>query len=674
MESESWQQIEQLFFRGLHASETVRREILADIADRQVAAAVTQLWAYAARAPSGFLHDGDAPPIGPYKIQDIVENRFKLETLLGAGGMGQVFGAVDTRLDRPVALKFLNPRLVRHPTMRGLIEREARAVCRLAGHPNVCTVHDLYWDGDTPFLVMELLPGETLASRLTRGALAVQDAVAIGLSIVEGLAHAHAKDVIHRDLKPGNVMLTPFGPKLFDFGIAKLIGPTVPNEHSVLAPPGTFVGSASYTSPEQAEGTPIDARSDIFSMGCVLYEMVTAVKAFDGASRLSTLSAVLRAEPREIRDINPSVPLEYAQIVARCLRKEPSRRFQNTTDLRDAMDRLARSGFDTHGTADDAAFTRVDPPESGDGEISVLNAPEESATADDKARPTHQAHRSGLSATAEPNRSAVGKDATGAATEAGAHASRLARRVLSRGNGHSIVLGVSVIYGLMVGLALLVEIAYEWPAFGSWALPIAALTCIATTAVSLTAFAVLRRRIVRAQQHALLVTLSVFVFWSVLLAVTIGPRLPDRPLVRARIQTMTANVGYPKSLLEALALPVLALVPIQIVCALEAELRGGRARNVYRILTSRHQRVSIPGTVVIRPNAAGIVFAIVTIWWMGQNARLLENLEIGPYHGLFLQLGFVRVASGLLMLLAVLVWYIWSFSDLRQEAQQLLGR
>jgi hypothetical protein len=615
MPAESWGEIEELFFRGLHASEGVRQQLLSDVLDPHVVAAVTQLWADAAEAPSSFLHDGPQSDVaGAYKVHDVVEGRFRLDRLLGTGGMGQVFGAVDTRLDRPVALKVLSPRLVEHPVMRGMLEREARAVCRLADHPNICTVHDLYWDGETPVLVMELLAGETLAARLARGPLPVEDAMAIGLSIVDGLAHAHARNVIHRDLKPGNVMLTPFGPKLFDFGIAKHVEPALIDDASILAPPGTFVGSVSYTSPEQAEGLSIDARSDIFSVGCVLYEMVTGVKAFDGPSRLSILSAVLRAEPQPIHDIDPSVPLEYVRIVATCLQKEPSRRFQRTTDLRDALDRLARSGVDLPRSA------------------GVRQRPDPSPTA--------------------------------------AHASHLTRGILARGSMHPVCLMLSVAYGLMVGLALLVEIAYEWPTFGSWALPVAALTCVASMAVSLAALAVLRRHVANERPRALFLTLGIFIGWSVVLALAIAPQLPDRPLVRATFQTMTANVGYPKSLLEALALPVLAVVPLHVVCVLESELRRGRADNVYRILTSDHQTLSMPGTVVVRPNAASIVFGTVTIWWIGANAHLLENLQSGPYYALFLELGIARAASGLLMLFAVLAWYTWTLNDLRRQAHE----
>lgn len=633
MSLESWDEIEELFFEGLHASDTARQRLLSDGLDPQVVAAVSQLWADAAKAPANFLHDPPTPePFNAYQVGDLVERRFRLQTLLGTGGMGQVFAAVDTRLDRQVALKFLSPGFAKHPLMRALLEREARAICRLADHPNICTVHDLYWGGEHPFLLMELLVGETLAARLARGPLPVADAVAIGLSIVDGLAHAHARDVIHRDVKPGNVMLTPFGPKLFDFGIAKRVEPSLRGDVSILAPPGAFVGSVSYTSPEQAEGTAIDARSDIFSVGCVLYEMVTAAKAFDGASRLSVLSAVLRAEPTPIRDVNPAVPLEYTRVVARCLQKQPSQRYQRTTDLRDVLDRLARSGFDW--------------PENGQERLLSRAA-------------------SGFSPDPGPDAGAAPDGARGA--RHGAHG------LLARGSTHPIAVALSVTYGVMVGLALLVEIAYEWPAFGSWALRVAAVTCLGSIAVSLGAVALLRRRVANQQPRALLLTLAVFVGWSVALALAIGPQLPDRPLVRATFQTMTANVGYPKSLLEALTLPTLALVPLQVVCALEAELRRGRANSVVRVLASDRQAPSLPGTVVVRPAAASIVFGTVSIWWMNANARLLESLQSGPYYSLFLELGIVRVASGLLMLFAVLGWYTWTLNDLRQQAQEQTG-
>ena len=637
MGSDAWGEIQDLFFRGLDASSTARKELLSNVRDPHVVAAVTQLWADAAEAPSRFLRE--PPPSEPeraYKVGEVVAGRFRLDRLLGTGGMGEVFAAIDERLDRAVALKFLNRRLAHHPVWGGLLEREARAICRLADHPNVCTVHDLYWDAEPPFLVMELLDGETLADRLRRGPLPIADAVAIGLSIVDGLAHAHARDVIHRDLKPANVMLTPFGPKLFDFGIAKRVGPAVLHETSILAPPGTFVGSPSYTSPEQAEGLAIDARSDIFSVGCLLYEMATGVKAFDGPSLISTLSAVLRAEPRPMADVNPAVPSDYANVVARCLEKDPSRRFQRAVDLRNALDRLARSGFDP-----------VDRPAGG---RALRPAREQPAPAQSAARETDDS--------VNRVRESVGAGARG---------------LLASGSRHPICVMLSLVWGVLVGLALLVEIAYEWGSFAGWALPLATLTCLASTGIASAAFAVLRRRTWNERPRALLIAVSMFVGWSLLLAAAIAPQLPNRSIVRAKIQTMTANVGYPKSLLEALALPILALVPLHVVCALEAELKRGRAERVYRVLSFDQQAVPIRGALIVRPNAASIVFGTVTIWWMSQNARLLESLEVAPYYSLFLKLGTIRVSSGLLMLFAVLAWYVWTLNELRQQAHEAIS-
>jgi hypothetical protein len=227
---------------------------------------------------------------------------------------------------------------------------------------------------------------------------------------------------------------------------------------------------------------------------------------------------------------------------------------------------------------------------------------------------------------------------------------------------------VSVVWGLMIGLALLVEIAYEWPTFVQWARPIAVTTCLSSLVAALSAFAVLRRRTADGRPRALLIALAVLVGWSVLLALAIAPQLPDRPIVRATIQTMTANIGYSKSLLEAVALPVLSLIPMQVICALEAELRRGGAHQVYKVLSSSEPAGPFGGVLIIRPTAASVVFGTVTIWWMAANTRLIESLQRGPYFALFLELGVARVASGLLMLFAVLAWYIWTLNRLREQA------
>jgi hypothetical protein len=641
MSPDSGEEIEELFFQGLHASDAEREQLLQDVRDPEIVRAIRRLWASDAEAPADFLRD--EPPAGarPHQAGDLVAGRFALGAVIGSGGMGQVFRAEDKRLGRSVAIKFLNAKLAEHPAAKALLAREARAVCRLPSHPNVCTVHDLSWDGDTPFLVMELMTGETLAARLARGPTRMADAVAIGVSIVDGLACAHAHHVIHRDLKPANVMLTPLGPKLFDFGIARHTEGPPMEDTGTLVPAGSFVGSVWYASPEQAEGRAVDERSDIFSAGCVLYEMVTGVKAFDGPTPLAILSSVVRAEPRRIRDVNPSVPAEYARIVDRCLRKDPARRFQRSTDLRHALERLARSGAGTD----------------------TASMPLPSALPAASSRPG----RPGWPAPA----AFEGDDDDDATTLPMPDLpERLARGVLARGSLHPVCLMLSVAYGVMVALALVVEVVYEWPAFRAWVNPAAALTGLASVAVSLAALTLLRRRVDSGRPQALLLTVGVFVAWSIALSLAVAPRLPDRPVVRASFQTMTANVGYPKSLLEALALPVLAVVPLHVICVLEADLRRGRSRRVYGVLTSGAQTFAVPSTIIVSPLAASIVFGVVTVWWINANAHLLENLESGPYHAAFLQLGVARAASGLLMLFAVLAWYIWTLHDLRRHAHR----
>ena len=273
--------------------------------------------------------------LGPYEIQ----------SPLGAGGMGEVYRAKDTRLDRSVAVKILPSHLSDNPDARQRFDREARAISSL-NHPNICTLHDVGHQDGIDFLVMEFLEGETLADRLAKGPLLVEQVLKYGIEICEGLERAHKSGVVHRDLKPGNVMLTKTGAKLMDFGLAKATpsGPAPvssltmtishPSADQPLTAQGTIVGTFQYMSPEQTEGKEADARSDIFAMGAILYEMVTGQRAFTGKSQASIVAAILASEPTPISTVQPMTPPALAQVVRTCLAKDPEERFQTVHDLK----------------------------------------------------------------------------------------------------------------------------------------------------------------------------------------------------------------------------------------------------------------------------------------------------------------------------------------------------
>ena len=271
--------------------------------------------------------------LGPYEIL----------SQLGAGGMGEVYGARDTRLNRTVAIKILPAHLSQKVDARERFDREARAISSL-NHPNICHLYDIGSQDGTGFLVMEYLEGQTLADRLCRGPLPLDQILRFGAEICDGLQTAHRNGVIHRDLKPGNIMLTKTGAKIMDFGLAKPVLPaqplssaltrTVSAPGSPLTADGMIVGTFQYMSPEQLEGQEADARSDIFSLGAVLYEMVTGKRAFEGKSAASTIAAILASEPKPISSLQPTSPAALDRVVKTCLAKDPDDRFQSVHDLK----------------------------------------------------------------------------------------------------------------------------------------------------------------------------------------------------------------------------------------------------------------------------------------------------------------------------------------------------
>jgi serine/threonine protein kinase/Flp pilus assembly protein TadD len=267
---------------------------------------------------------------------------YRITDKLGEGGMGVVYRAHDPRLDRDVAIKVLREEVAQNPDRVARFEREARAVAALS-HPNILAIFDFGAEGGTAYAVTELLEGESLHERLAREKIGMRKAVEIGASIADGLAAAHAKGIIHRDLKPGNIFLTTEGRvKILDFGLARLVRPdSADDETESLAAPltevGSIVGTVAYMSPEQVRGEPVDHRSDLFSLGGVLYEMAAGRRAFRGETPAETMTAILREQPTEPSVVNPATLPDLDSVVSRCLEKHPSERFQSARDLAFAL-------------------------------------------------------------------------------------------------------------------------------------------------------------------------------------------------------------------------------------------------------------------------------------------------------------------------------------------------
>jgi serine/threonine-protein kinase len=267
----------------------------------------------------------------------------------GTGGMGEVYKARDTRLDRTVAIKVLPSHVARDPDLNQRFEREARMLAALS-HPHICPVFDVGHHDDTAFLVMEYLDGETLAARLDRGRLPLDEALRYAIQIADALDKAHDTGIVHRDLKPGNIMLTSSGAKLLDFGLAKPARPALGTSLSRLptmpsmTERGTILGTFQYMAPEQLEGAEADARTDIFAFGSVVYEMLTGKKAFDGRNPISVIAAIMQAEPRPIGAAQPLAPPLLDHVVMTCLAKDPKDRWQSSADVMRELKWIVASG------------------------------------------------------------------------------------------------------------------------------------------------------------------------------------------------------------------------------------------------------------------------------------------------------------------------------------------
>jgi serine/threonine protein kinase len=300
-----------------------------------------------------FLETACVATIAEWPGEDLTGAEFgpyRLESRVGGGGMGEVYRARDTRLGRTVAIKVLLSHIAADEPGRERFEREARVVAGL-NHPHICTLHDIgsyrapSGQGPVPYLVMEFLDGDTLADRLAKGALPVDEALEWAIQIASALDTAHRAGIVHRDLKPRNVMLTSTGAKLLDFGLAKAsplleLGASLTPDPE-LTTPGTIIGTVYYMAPEQLEGLSTDARTDLFAFGCVLYEMLSGRKAFEGRSGASLMTAIMAAEPTPLRQHVPSVPDGVEDVIRQCLAKNPDHRWQSAADLLAELRRIA---------------------------------------------------------------------------------------------------------------------------------------------------------------------------------------------------------------------------------------------------------------------------------------------------------------------------------------------
>jgi len=272
---------------------------------------------------------------------------YEIVSRIGAGGMGEVWRAKDTRLDRQVAIKVLSTEFAANAQLKLRFEREAKLISSL-NHPHICTLYDVGIEDGTNYLVMELIEGESLADRLTRGPLPIHEVLRFGGQIAEALDKAHRQQVVHRDLKPGNIMLTKSGAKLLDFGLAKMSALNISTDEATQQKPltqeGTILGTFQYMAPEQLEGQDADPRSDIFAFGTVVYEMATAKRAFEGKNRTSLIAAIVTGQPAPISSLQPLTPPALEHVIDKCLAKDPEDRWQSAHDVAEELRWIGEAG------------------------------------------------------------------------------------------------------------------------------------------------------------------------------------------------------------------------------------------------------------------------------------------------------------------------------------------
>ncbi len=358
MTPERWQQIEEIYHRALERNAGERAAFLNEACgdDHALRRRIDLLLSHENEAPQ-FIEtpalamaarlltaqeSGLVPgqTFGPYRIL----------SLLGTGGMGEVYKARDSRLNRTVALKILLQNLSDSPDLKERFRREAQTVANL-NHPNICVIHDVGHQDGLDYLVMENLEGETLARRLEKGRLPASEVIQFAIEITGALDTVHRLGMVHRDLKPSNFMLTRSGAKLLDFGLAKLApnraAPLSTMNEATLSAEGTIAGTLQYMSPEQLQGREVDARSDIFSLGAILYEMLAGHKAFDGQNPASLMAAILEREPEPTQALQDRKLSALDYIIRRCMAKNPDDRWQNAHDLLLQLRWIAQEDADT---------------------------------------------------------------------------------------------------------------------------------------------------------------------------------------------------------------------------------------------------------------------------------------------------------------------------------------
>jgi len=362
MTPERWQQVTEIFEAALEREPGERGAYLAKTCDDEVLRSEVESLLFAHQRAGSFIAEpalDGMPLMNPAKGTDVTSRsigdltgqrlgHYQLQEKLGEGGMGVVYKARDPRLERSVAIKVLRSESVANPERKKRFVAEARAASGL-NHPNIITIYDIGQAQDLDFIAMEYVAGQTLDQPIARGGLQLSDALNLAIQIADALATAHAAGIIHRDLKPGNIMVNEKGQvKVLDFGLAKLtVKPkveewgTAQREQAISqTEEGMILGTVSYMSPEQVEGKRLDARSDIFSFGSLLYEMVTGQKAFQGDSKILALSAILSKDPKPASEIRTDIPTDLEKIINRCLRKEPEQRFQHMAEVKGALEEL----------------------------------------------------------------------------------------------------------------------------------------------------------------------------------------------------------------------------------------------------------------------------------------------------------------------------------------------